>query len=51
MKLDDLQKITPDFNWVEYFKASNLDPAVAVKRRSAQIHAGVPASTAANFSC
>ena len=30
MKLDDLQKITPDFNWAEYFKASNLDPAVAV---------------------
>ena len=30
MKLDDLQKITPDFNWAEYFKASNLDPAVAI---------------------
>ena len=31
MKLDDLQKITPDFNWAEYFKASNLDLAVAIK--------------------
>jgi putative endopeptidase len=30
MKLDDLQKLTPDFNWVEYFKTGNLDPNVAI---------------------
>jgi len=30
MKLDDLQKITPDFNWAEYFKMANLDPSVAI---------------------
>jgi endothelin-converting enzyme/putative endopeptidase len=30
MKLDDLQKLTPDFNWAEYFKTANLDPSVAI---------------------
>ena len=30
MKLDDLQKLTPDFNWAEYFKTGNLDPSVAI---------------------
>ena len=30
MKLDDLQKLTPDFNWPEYFKTGNLDPSVAI---------------------
>jgi len=30
MKLDDLQKLTPDFNWVEYFKTANLDPSIAI---------------------
>jgi putative endopeptidase len=28
MKLDELQKLTPDFNWREYFKALNVDPGV-----------------------
>ena len=30
MKVDDLQKLTPDFNWAEYFKTGNLDPSVAI---------------------
>ena len=30
MKLDDLQKLTPDFNWVEYFNTANLDPSIAI---------------------
>jgi len=30
MKLDDVQKLTPDFNWAEYFKTANLDPSVAI---------------------
>jgi putative endopeptidase len=30
MKLDEAQKLTPDFNWKEYYKALNLDPGVAV---------------------
>ena len=30
MKLDDVQKITPDFNWAEYFKAVKVDPGVAI---------------------
>ena len=29
MKLDEVQKLTPDFNWSEYFKAANVDPSVA----------------------
>jgi putative endopeptidase len=28
MKLDEVQKLTPDFNWREYFKALNVDPRV-----------------------
>jgi putative endopeptidase len=30
MKLDDVQKLTPDFNWAEYLKTANLDPGVAI---------------------
>jgi putative endopeptidase len=30
MKMDDLQKITPDFTWAEYFKTAGLDPSVAI---------------------
>jgi len=30
MKLDEVQKLTPDFNWPEYFKALNVDPRVAL---------------------
>jgi putative endopeptidase len=30
MKLDDVQKLTPDFNWTEYFQFHGLDPSVAV---------------------
>jgi putative endopeptidase len=30
MKLDEVQKITPDFNWLEYYKTLHLDPAVAL---------------------
>ncbi len=30
MKLDEVQKLTPDFNWTEYFKAANLDPSIAI---------------------
>ena len=30
MKLDDAQKLTPDFNWPEYFKALDVDPGVAL---------------------
>ena len=30
MKLDDLENLTPDFNWAEYFKTENLDPSVAI---------------------
>src|SRR6204780_3180372 len=30
MKLDDLQKLTPSFNWAEYFKTANVDPSVAI---------------------
>jgi putative endopeptidase len=30
MKLDDVQKITPDFNWEEYFKVLKVDPGVAI---------------------
>jgi endothelin-converting enzyme/putative endopeptidase len=30
MTLDDVQKITPDFNWAEYLKALKVDPSVAI---------------------
>jgi putative endopeptidase len=30
MKLDEVEKITPDFNWAEYFKAVKVDPSVAI---------------------
>lgn len=30
MKLDEVQKLTPDFNWGEYFKAVNVDPRVVL---------------------
>jgi putative endopeptidase len=30
MKLDEVQKLTPDFNWGEYFKAVNVDPSIAL---------------------
>jgi putative endopeptidase len=30
MKLDEVQKLTPDFNWGEYFRASNVDPRVVL---------------------
>ena len=30
MKLDEVQKITPDFNWLEYYKALHLDAAIAL---------------------
>jgi putative endopeptidase len=30
MNLDGVQKLTPDFNWREYFKAASLDPSIAV---------------------
>jgi endothelin-converting enzyme/putative endopeptidase len=30
MTLDEVQKLTPDFNWREYFKAANLDGGVAI---------------------
>jgi endothelin-converting enzyme/putative endopeptidase len=30
MKLDDLQKLTPGFNWTAYFQAHNVDPDVAL---------------------
>jgi len=30
MKLDDVQKLTPDFNWGEYFKALHVDPRVVL---------------------
>jgi len=30
MKLDEVEKLTPDFNWPEYFKALNVDPRVAL---------------------
>jgi len=29
MKLDEVQKLTPDFNWEAYFQALNVDPSVA----------------------
>ena len=29
MKLDEVQKLTPDFSWSEYFKTANVDPSVA----------------------
>jgi putative endopeptidase len=29
MKLDEVQKLTPDFNWAAYFKALDVDPGVA----------------------
>jgi putative endopeptidase len=29
MKLDEAQKLTPDFNWGAYFKAADVDPSVA----------------------
>jgi putative endopeptidase len=29
MKLDEVQKLTPDFNWGEYFKALGVDASVA----------------------
>ena len=29
MKLDEVQKLTPDFNWSKYFKQSKVDPSVA----------------------
>jgi putative endopeptidase len=29
MNLDGVQKLTPDFNWSEYFKAANVEPSVA----------------------
>jgi endothelin-converting enzyme/putative endopeptidase len=28
MNLDGVQKLTPDFNWSEYFKAANVEPSV-----------------------
>jgi endothelin-converting enzyme/putative endopeptidase len=30
MKLDEVQKLTPDFSWLEYYKTLHLDPAVAL---------------------
>jgi putative endopeptidase len=30
MTLDEVQKLTPDFSWGEYFKAANLDPGIAI---------------------
>src|SRR5271156_4532710 len=30
MTLDEVQKLTPDFSWAEYFKAANLDPGIAI---------------------
>jgi endothelin-converting enzyme/putative endopeptidase len=30
MKLDDVQKLTPDFNWPEYVRALNVDTGVAL---------------------
>ena len=30
MNLDGIQKLTPDFNWAEYFKTANLDPSIAI---------------------
>jgi putative endopeptidase len=30
MNLDEVQKLTPDFNWTAYFKAQGLNPDVAV---------------------
>ena len=30
MTLDDVQKLTPDFNWAEYFKALKVAPSVAI---------------------
>jgi putative endopeptidase len=30
MNLDEVQKLTPDFNWEAYFKAANLDPGTAI---------------------
>jgi endothelin-converting enzyme/putative endopeptidase len=30
MKLDDVQALTPAFNWQEYLKSSNVDPNVAI---------------------
>lgn len=30
MNLDEIQKLTPDFNWATYFKAQGLSPTVAV---------------------
>lgn len=30
MKLDEVQKLTPDFNWGEYFKALNVDSRVVL---------------------
>jgi endothelin-converting enzyme/putative endopeptidase len=30
MKLDELQKLTPAFNWPEYFQALNVDPRVVL---------------------
>jgi putative endopeptidase len=30
MRLDEAEKLTPDFNWAEYFKTVNLDSSVAI---------------------
>ncbi|HEY2460571.1 MAG TPA: M13 family metallopeptidase [Candidatus Acidoferrum sp.] len=30
MKLEDAQKLTPDFNWAEFFAAYHLEPGVAI---------------------